>query len=468
VSLPSLPANRTGPPALPSSLPAPRAFLDYDFPTVLTAPPKQRRVLWLLAVLVAAAAAALAVMKVDVVVSANGRVVTSDSEIVVQPLETSVVRSVNVKMGQRVKAGEVLATLDPTFSKADKEELAAKLRALSATFDRLQAEIEGRAYDPSDPNPDEATQRDVYRKRHAEYVAKLEAARRKIERYKADLGAHLIEVQSLQEQIRLADEARGIYQTLVAQSLASKLRLIETSQRLVDAKARLDANLGEQLKLRQQIAEAEADAEGFSQEWQRKLSEELAQARSDRDATAARLSKAQLRHDLDVLTAPREAIVLAAADRPAGSVLREAETLIRLVPNDAPLVFEVRIDTRDVARLHVGDPATVKFEALPWQQFGLAYGTLAALTPDTLTDENAAETVEELSAPGMKPQVQQSGIHFRGRIELRTTRFRNLPDDFVLRPGMRVVADIKIGRRTLLSYVTNPITRVFNESMREP
>jgi hemolysin D len=118
-------------PASTSAAPAPRAIIDYDFESVLAAPPKQRFVLWLLAGLLAAAALGLAVTKVDMVVAANGKIITSDSQIVVQPLETSVVRSVAVRAGDRVKAGDVLATLDPTFSEADAAELSAKNRATS-------------------------------------------------------------------------------------------------------------------------------------------------------------------------------------------------------------------------------------------------------------------------------------------------------------------------------------------------
>ena len=90
----------------------------------------------------------------------------------------------------------------------------------------------------------------------------------------------------------------------MAKDLASKLKLLDASQRLVDAQSRLATNLGEQQKLKEQIAGAEADRDGFVGEWQRKLAEDMAQTRSDRDATAARLSKAQLRHELDVMTAP--------------------------------------------------------------------------------------------------------------------------------------------------------------------
>ena len=467
VTLP--PSRRAAMPVAPANAPAPRALIDYDFQSVLTAPPQRRLVLWMMVGLIALAAVALAVLEVDVVVSANGKVVTSDSEIVIQPVETSVVRSVAVRMGQNVKAGDVLATLDPTFSEADRDELAAKLRTLSAAYDRLDAELSGRIYDPPDPNPEEATQRDVFRKRRAEYAAKLGAAERKAEQYKADLATHKTEVKNLQEQIRLASQAQDMYQQLVSKELTSKLKLIDASQHLVDARTHLDTNLGEQQKLAEQIAGAEAERDGFVQEWQRKLSEDIAQNRSDRDATAARLSKAQMRRDLAVMTAPEDATVLELAHRPAGSVLREAETLMRLVPTHAPLLFEVQVDTRDVARLHLGDPATIKLEALPWQQFGLAYGELIALTPDALSDGSARETGEESATPELKTEARQSAIHYRARIELhRRTKFRNLPQGFALRPGMRVVADIKIGRRSILEYVLNPITRVIGESLREP
>ena len=319
-----------------------------------------------------------------------------------------------------------------------------------------------------DPNPEAQTQRDVFRKRHDEYAAKLAAAEHKVEQSKADLAVHKAEAKSLQEQIRLASEAENIYRQLVAKDLASKLKLLDASQRLVDAQSRLETNLGEQEKLKEQTAGAAADRDGFVQEWERKLSEDMAQTRSDRDAAVARLSKAQLRHELAVMTAPEDATVLEVAPRPPGSVLKEAETLMRLVPTAAPLLVEAQVDTRDVARLHLGDRATIKLEALPWQQFGLAYAALKALTPDTLSDDNARETGEEGSSPELKTQAKQSPIHFRARFELRETRFRNLPDGFTLRPGMRVVADVKVGRRAILDYVLNPITRVINESLREP
>ena len=359
-----------------AAAPAPRALIDYDFESVLSAPPKRRIVLWLMAGLIAAAATALALAKVDIVVSANGRMVTSDSEIVIQPLETSVVRAVAVKMGQRVKAGEVLATLDPTFSSADEAELSAKLRRLKAAYDRIETELAGGAYNPPNPNDDERTQQDIFRKRRDEYAARIAASDGKIEEGKADLAAHKTEVAGLEEQIRLSMQAEDIYRTLVAKDLASKLRLIDTSERRVEAQSRLATNLGEQQKLADEITAAQADRDAFIGEWKRKLAEEMAQTRSDRDATAAQLSKAQLRRSLDVLRAPRDATVLEVAARPQGAVVREAEPMIRLVPTDAPLVAEVEIDTRDVARARPRRPGHHQIRGLALAAIGLAHGVL--------------------------------------------------------------------------------------------
>lgn len=455
-------------PASTTAAPAPRAIIDYDFQSVLAAPPKQRLVLWLLAGLMAALAIALAVAKVDMVVAANGKIITSDSQIVVQPLETSVVRSVVVKAGERVKAGNVLATLDPTFSEADAAELSAKLRNLNATYARLEAELAGVEYDPKSPNAEQLTQREIFRKRHEEYAAKLASSVKKAEQYKADLASHQVAAGGLAGQVKLIGEQQRMYEGLVAQNLASKVKLLDTSQRLLEAKGRLDTNLGGQHELTAQIAGALAECDAFIHEWERKLSEEMAQTRGERDSVVARLSKAQLRHELSVLRAPADATVLEVADRPAGSVMREAETLMRLVPADVPLIAELQIDTRDVARLHVDDPVMLKFEALPWQQFGVAYGRLLSLTPDVIPDQNATETAENMSASEMKSQMRQSAIHYRGRVAVIRTGFRNMPEGLALRPGMRLVGDIKVGRRSVLEYVLNPITRVIDESLREP
>src|SRR5260370_24410021 len=89
-----------------------------------------------------------AIAKVDRIVVAPGKLVTTASTIVVQPLETSVVRSLEARVGDIVRQGETLATLDPIFSEADADQLRGKIKSLTAHIERLEAEIDDTTYEP--------------------------------------------------------------------------------------------------------------------------------------------------------------------------------------------------------------------------------------------------------------------------------------------------------------------------------
>jgi hemolysin D len=446
----------------------PRPVFDYDFPSVLSAPPKHRLILWLMAAVIVSAVVWLSLAQVDIIITAAGKIISSNSQIVIQPLETSVVRSVAVKPGDKVKAGTVLATLDPTFTQADEADLGAQLANLQATSERISAEISGLRYQPVTPNPEQLIERRIFEQRQAEHSAKQEVSVRKIAGYQADLAAHKIEARGLTDEISLVAQKADIYSKLVERSLTSKLELLDAQQRLVEAKSRLGINRGEQHKLEEQIAQETSDWEAFTQEWQRKLSEQQAKTMSEKNAIEARMSKAKLRSELSVLRAPTDANVLDVADRPAGSVMREAEALMRLVAAGGPLLSEVEINPRDVGRIQVGDEVTLKLEALPWQQFGLAHGVVRSISPDVLSDDGGQQSGAASDKTQNTDDKRAVEVHYRVRIDVTDTNFRNPPEGFEFRPGMRLNADIKVGRRSVLEYLLNPITRVLDESLREP
>jgi hemolysin D len=77
--------------------------------------------------------------EVDRIVTAGGRLVTTEPLTVVQPLETSIIRSLNVSAGDTVRAGAIVATLDPTFADADSASLRVRLASLNAQISRLDA-----------------------------------------------------------------------------------------------------------------------------------------------------------------------------------------------------------------------------------------------------------------------------------------------------------------------------------------
>src|SRR5215470_14350036 len=132
--------RRRGEPSDPT-LPA---ILEFQWPSTAIAnapvPRSARGVTWMVAVMVAAMIAAAGLIPVDRVVTARGVVVAQTPTILVQPLDTAIVRSIEVREEQKVRAGEVLARLDSTFAAADLTALAAQVASLRAEVSRLQAE----------------------------------------------------------------------------------------------------------------------------------------------------------------------------------------------------------------------------------------------------------------------------------------------------------------------------------------
>ena len=118
------------------------ALLEFESPTaaLVGAPvkPAARSILWSVVSAVVASIAIAALFPIDMVVSGAGRVVSLRATNVVQPLETAIVRAINVREGQKVHAGEVLARLDPTFSGADVSALQATVKSFQAEVDRLE------------------------------------------------------------------------------------------------------------------------------------------------------------------------------------------------------------------------------------------------------------------------------------------------------------------------------------------
>ena len=158
-------------------------ILEYQSPStaIVNAPMPRvaRGISWTVGSMVLACFAAMSIIKVDKVVTAQGKVIPRAAMIVIQPLETSIVRSIEVHEGEQVHAGQVLARLDPTFAAADLEALKSQVADYSAQVARMQAEVEDRPFVYSGSDPHLALESAIFAQRKSEYNYKLEGYRQK-------------------------------------------------------------------------------------------------------------------------------------------------------------------------------------------------------------------------------------------------------------------------------------------------
>jgi HlyD family secretion protein len=456
-------------PAPPAAKPVDQAAVGFQPDAVMIEerrlPFASRSVIYIVAALLISAATWATFSKVDRVVTARGKLITIDPLMVVQPLETSVIRTINVGVGDSVRAGAVLATLDPTFTESQEVATRERLSSMRAEALRLDAEIYGKAYppDPVDPSLEAkyvGLQTAIYNHRRAEYVAATSSSDADIARLEASLTTNRTVQQGLQERLKVIGQIEAMRQELMSLSAGSKLSLLTTQLDRMSLGDQLAEKKYQEKEILQQAAAAREQKAKYVNNWVREAGEKLTQVQQEIATATQQLAAAERRRSLVVLRAPADGVVLELGQRSIGSVAKEAEPLVTLVPSDNKVEAEVDIDSADVARLRVGDTVRVKLDALPFQRHGTIDGTLRVIT------ENSFQMDKNRAGGDNKPDGQPA--FFRARVALGPLDLRDVPPDFRLIPGMTATAEIKVGRRTIISYLLDPIVRLFDESLREP
>ncbi len=438
--------------ATASVLPEALAFLDpIDQICEERPPPFLRATHALAAALFVSLLAVAALVQIDVVVTGVGRIATDTAPIVLQPMERAILREMKTKPGDRVARGQVLATLDPTFARADQASLSGQLRALRAQSRRLEAEIAATAPEPArQGDSDDALQMALYRERQAEYRSRLMVFDEDLERLRANLRTTEENRAALERQLEITRSVETMRKTLLAQQTGSRLQYLDAVASRMRAERELAEMANRLPELRHGLDSRAAERQGFVDGWRRELSESLVAARAEIAKLVEAVAKSSRLNDLVVVTAPEDGVVLDVAQRSGGSVLREAEPLVTITPSHATLIAEIMIGSRDVGYVLPGAAAEIKVDAFPYQRHGTLKGHLLSVSEESRSSPDGAESLH------------------RGRVGLSDTRLDHVAPDGHLFPGMTLTAEIKIGTRSALSYFLTPITRGFRESLREP
>jgi HlyD family secretion protein len=405
-----------------------------------------------------------AIVKVDRVVTATGVVVSRTPTVVVQPLETAIVRSIEVDPGDTVHAGQVLARLDPTFATADMGTLVAQVSTLQAQVTRLQAEMENRPFTYAGLDPSMSLQAAIHGQRQAEYDFKLENYRQKADSLTASIARSHSDIASFTDRLVYAKSLETMRKELERLSVGSKINTLSAMDTRAQMQGSLDSAVQQATGGQRDLAALIAERNGYIQNWHAEIADKLTDALGKLSDARESLNKAQLRRQLVELRAERDGTVMAVGKVSVGSVLNAGQQFITLVPTDAALEVEANIAGSDDGHVHVGDPVDIKFDTFPYSQYGMAHGVVRTVSPDSFTAQD-----EQRNPTGAVPLSQQAqGVWFRARLTLDQIELRNTPPGFHLIPGMPIVSDIRVGKQTVLHYMLGRVVPVATEGMREP
>jgi HlyD family secretion protein len=390
----------------------------------------------------------------DRIVVAPGKVATRTPMQVMQPFTTSRVLKINVQPGDHVRKGQVLVNFDPSFARADVTALLHKVNTLSAQAARIEAELTGQIFQVAEGDPPERlAQAQIFQQEMSDFHAEMDQRVSRLNQIESQIGVDQRAAPGMRDQLAMAQNVAAIQRRLQQQAAAAHLDVMRAESAVIDARQRLANTEGDLTRLTGQRAEYEQERQAYVQKWRSDHGQQLVQTRQDLSDANETLNKALKMQALTELTAPADGTVLQVADRSEGSVLREAETLVTLVPDGARLYIEANVPSRDISYLRIGDEVRIKLEAFPFQRMGTLDGVLTVIGAD--------------SQP-VNPESNRPEMAYRVQVRITDSVADMTRRGFRLRPGMVASAEIKTGKRSIMTYILDPVLRTTDEGMREP
>lgn len=443
-------------------------ILEFQWPStaIVNAPVPlvARGVVWIITSMVFVLIVVSGMIPVDRVVTVKGIVVSQSPTILVQPLDTAIVRSIDVREGQRVRAGQILAHLDPTFATADVDTLEAQLSSIEAEISRLEAEAGGKPFTYAGPDNNRLLQAQIYAHRKAEFDATVADFARKHDELDSEISRAQSDAAGYAERLKVADKLEHMNQELLAAKVISESSTLAATDNRAEVERSLVNAQKTAAAAKMEKAALESERDAYIQNWRANVAESLTEAESKASDVQAQLDKATLHWQKVELRSAHDAIVQSVAKVSVGSVLQSGQQFITLVPIDTPLEVEANISGRDDGFVHVGEQVAIKFDTFPYSQYGMAKGTVKVVSPDAFTMQ------DEVRNPTNSAPVPSSSADsfYRARIGIDQMGLHDVPTGFRVNPGMPVTADIKVGKRTVLKFLFGWLMPVTHEGMREP
>lgn len=424
---------------------------------------------YLIMAMFAAVVVIASVADTDIVVSGSGQLTTNSPPIQLQTIDRAIIREIKVKAGAVVTKGQVLVTFDPTFARADLASLLVQQQALLAQIRRLESEAnETEFVADATSNPDEKLQAALLHQRRSQYMSRLRMFDEEIQGLQANIRTTEGARRHQEKLVEISRDVEGKRRELAKSGSGTNLQYQDSQSNNIRAEQDFRLSVNRLVELQHSLLSKKAERQTYIDDWARQVLDNLVVARTDLAKVDEAVTKARRITDFEALIAPVDGVVLSVAKRSVGAVLQGAELLLTLVPSDAVFIAEIQIPSREIGYVKLGDPVVIKIDAFPYQRHGMLEGRLRFVSHETFAGSESPNSKEEAGSGDPDRKSMPVGAVHTGIVELLSTKLYNLPEGIRLIRGMTLNAEIKVGSRSIASYILNPITRSFSESLREP
>lgn len=394
--------------------------------------------------------------RMDVVATAQGKIVPNDRTKTIQSFDTASVKAIHVSDGQRVKAGDLLIELDATTTQADADRLAGEQAVAVLQVARGKALLEalGSGREPRLARPagvDDARYLEAQRllaEQYAEYAARLSRIVADTARREAELRSTQELVKKLEQTLPIAQQRAQDFKNLVAQNFVSRHGYLEREQERIEQEADLANQRSRLREIEAMLNEVQGQRQALMAETRRATLDSTTEAQQRLDALGQERKKADSRGRLMRLTSPVDGTVQQLAVHTEGGVVTEAQPLMVIVPSDNPLEVEAFFENKDIGFVKAAQEAEVKIETFQYTKYGTIDAEVSSVSHDAINDE-------------------KRGLIYSSRVRMARTTLMVDGIEVSLSPGMAVTVEVKTGQRRVIEYFLAPLLQHTSESLRE-
>jgi membrane fusion protein, adhesin transport system len=352
--------------------------------------------------------------ELDIVIRAQGQVIPSSRNQVVQAPDGGILSAMLVREGDGVRRGQTLFRFESAKAQAGFQESQGKVAALQAAVARLQAEVLG-------------SDAPVF----------------------SGLGAY---PEVVREQRALFQRRRDAIQeelSVFQRSLALAEQELQMNQPLLQTG---DVSRSEILKLQRQVAELQGQITNRRNKYFQDAQAELTKNREDLDAVQQVLAQRREQLIYTEIVAPMDGVVRNVKLTTLGGVARPGDEILQIVPTDDRLILEAKVKPTDIGFLKTHLPATIKLDAYDYAIYGTLQGQVNYISPDTLQEDSRAP----------------DSVFYRVQVTLNPiSKGTDSGPRLDIQPGMTGQVEIKTGKQTVWRFLTKPVTKTLHESMGE-
>lgn len=409
--------------------------------------------------------------KFDIVATAQGKTSLGGRSKTIQSLETAVVEKINVHDGQAVKKGDILLQLSGVGSETDYHRASDALK--SAYMNKWRAEsllksIDQRHYMPLEKFivPTKNDSPEIIQQIIASISTeeKIEAEHLVFNQYQtwmtknnqlisvkqqhaAELASTHAQIQKLTAMTDIEKQRTSDYEELVHQNFLAKHNLLEQQSKYIQSKNDLLSQRQNAEQAQHAIDQAADELILNTQNLKRETFDQLRQANEQIPQLTSELLKSQQRKQFMQMTSPVDGTVQQLATHTLGGVVTAAQPLMVIVPQDQ-LEVEAVVPNKDIGFVHAGQEVVIKVESFPYTRYGYLTGKVKSVSFDAMENKDLGLVYSAIIT------LDQDQLNIDGKMVR-------------LDAGMNVSAEIKTGKRRVISYLLSPLQTKVDESMRE-